>query len=87
MLYWICLVALIDITFICQIKSELDKEALPNWINDGPPKEVTAADESKTSLDDDDDNDSNEGDLKIAENLTDSGINESMDHSVEERNL
>ena len=50
MLYWICLVTLIDITFICQIKSELDKEALPNWINDGPPKEVTATDESKTDV-------------------------------------
>ena len=50
MLYWICLVTLFDITFICQIKSGLDKEALPNWINDGPPKEVTAADESKTDV-------------------------------------
>ena len=50
MLYWICLVTLIDIIFICQIKSELDKEALPNWINDGPPKEVTIDDESKTDV-------------------------------------
>ena len=46
------------------------------------------ANESKNSVGDyDDDTESNEGDLKIAENLTDSGINESMDNSVEERNL
>ena len=44
------------------------------------------ADESK-HIDDDDDIESNEGDLKIAENLTDSGINESMDISTEERTL
>ena len=50
MLYWICLVTLIDLIFIYLIKSELDKEALPNWINDGPPKEVTIDDESKTDV-------------------------------------
>ncbi len=43
------------------------------------------ADESKNE--DDDDAESNEGDLKIAETSADSGINESMDISVEERTL
>jgi len=35
----------------------------------------------------DDDTESNEGDLKIAETSADSGINESMDLSTEERTL
>lgn len=43
------------------------------------------ADESKNE--DDDDAESNEGDLKIAETSADSGINESMDNSAEERTL
>ena len=38
------------ILFSFDKKSELDKEALPNWINDGPPTEVTADDESKTDV-------------------------------------
>jgi len=45
---------------------------------------VEDADESKI-LDENDE--SNDGDLKIAETSADSGINESLDNSVEERNL
>ena len=51
--------------------------------------EGVPADESKNE-DEDDDTESNEGDLKIAEThetTIDSGINESMNNSVEERNL
>lgn len=47
--------------------------------------EGVAADDSKNM--DDDDIESNEGDLKIAETSADSGINESMDNSTEERTL
>lgn len=42
------------------------------------------ADQSKNA---EDDVESNEGDLKIAETSADSGINESMDNSIEERTL
>lgn len=45
---------------------------------------VEDADESKMLYDNDE---SNDGDLKIAETSADSGINESLDNSVEERNL
>jgi len=45
---------------------------------------VADADVSKT-LDENDE--SNDGDLKIAETSADSGINESLDNSVEERTL
>ena len=65
------------------LPSEADKENNEQEVESDD--EGVAADDSKNI--EDDDTESNEGDLKIAETSADSGINESMDLSTEERTL